>query len=45
VGVVTASWGIDNRVKFTNGTATVSVEVLHKAKAGHWNFSEKAMQN
>ena len=32
-------------MRITNGTATVCVEVLHEAKAGHWGFPEKAMQN
>ena len=32
-------------MQITNGTATVCVEVLHEAKAGHWGFPEKAMQN
>ena len=27
---------IVNRVRFPNGTATVSAETVHRAKAGHW---------
>ena len=32
-------------MRIPDGTATVCVEVLHEAKAGHWGFPEKAMQN
>ena len=33
---------IENRVRITNGTATVCVEGLRLTKVGHWGFPEKA---
>ena len=35
---------IGNRVKFTNDTATVSVEAPHMAKAGHWSFALRRLR-
>lgn len=35
---------IENRVRITDGTATVWREALHLTKVGHWDFPEKAVQ-
>jgi len=32
-----------NPVKIRNGTATVSAEIVHKTKVGHWDIPEKAV--
>ena len=38
-----AAGRIENPVKNRNGTATVSVEALHRTKVGHWGLlPEKA---